>query len=261
VDLEGQDAAQDDAGDARCVVRRLAICALLASGCWDFNALQKSPCLDPGAVCDDFETGLNMMTWTSFATPNSSVTVDGTHARGNMALHIHLSKTLPALAQFVKATIDTRSSVPANPDLYMRYWIYLAAPYPTGSVRLDNYTQNVMNGLNLGLSLNDQYLALSDGVSASNPPPLVSTSTLPTNSWHCLELHVGATEIDGWLDGVQPPGFTIPIAVAGQNPPLDHAVFGLSYQTRQMNADTDVWYDDIVIDTKDPGCGPTVVSK
>jgi hypothetical protein len=232
---------------------RLAMIALLASGCWDFNKLEQSPCTDPGAVCDDFENGLNAMIWNPVSTPGSSVTVDGTHARGTMALHVHLTKVLPITAQLVRAQLDSRASVPLNPDIFMRLWIYVASPAPSGSVRLATYNQDLMNGLNAGLGINDRLLVLNDSVSTSNPPPVISTTALPTDSWHCLGFHLSAQSMEASLDGVRPSDLSTRVPIANQNPPLDHAVFGLSYSTRQMTADTDVWFDDILIDNKEPG--------
>jgi hypothetical protein len=230
----------------------------LLAGCYDFNALGKSPCSDPGTICADFEAGIDTTTWTVATTIGSTASADNTQKHGGTSsLHVHLPAVPPIGAPFVKAELATVANVQANPDLFMRIWIYVPHPAPSGSVRVITLNQpGVPSGSNLGFTLKDGLLSVADNVTQPDTTMLTtSTVALPTDSWHCVMLHINANQIDGYLDGTQPRDLIAQYS-GSPNPPLSRGVLGLSYQSRMMATATDLWIDDVVIDPKDPGCGP-----
>src|SRR5581483_10662634 len=152
--------------------------------------------------------------------------------------------------------VSARPNLQPSPDLWTRFWVYAATPAPTGGVRLATVAQQMNMPAAAGFSTNDGLLALADQITSPGTTMLTtSTTAMPTDSWHCILCHVGASNIDAFVDGTQPPDLTLPLNTQ-TNPPLNKLTIGLSYQSRMMAAATDVWFDDVVVDTKDPGCGP-----
>jgi hypothetical protein len=234
--------------------------ALASGGCYDFSLLGRSPCQDqdPNIVCIDFESGLPTNAWQINATDNSRVELDTTRAHaGHTSLHAHLDAPTDPTVTLWQAQLVSLKPTPPTPDLYIRAWVFVPAPAPQADVRLISEAEPVQGVLpNVGLVDHRGLLGVADQVTDPTVSRVkVSDTVLPTDSWHCLVLHVTTSEpshIDGFLDGVAPAKL-VNGAPTQLSPPLSRVSLGLRSPPL---GPFDAWYDDVVIDSKQPGCGP-----
>jgi cellulose 1,4-beta-cellobiosidase len=224
--------------------------------------------------CEDFESFTS-----STATSNAwtiendnpgfaSVAIDGTHARGNKALHI--STTDNGMAFLVPTTFS-----PPNNSFYGRMWLWVDA-FPT-KPDYAHFTLVEASGTFSGTKvrpIGGQYIPGNSqalwGVGSDGGPTGDWTSwqtTTPTagGKWTCMEWQMSAADnaVNVWIDGVAKPEMSVSTAKNHGSstadfifPTFNKIRFGWQlYQGNATPPKYNIWLDDLTLSTTRIGCG------
>ena len=226
-------------------------------------------CADPGLVfCDDFEDlapgPATSTRWTP-ETSNGEVTIDGTHARGARALHVHTTGNGRGL-------IRVNGFAPPANSFYARAHVWVDG-FPTAP----DYAHFTMvelagNGGGVVRPIGGQYIPSagkslwgvgSDGGPTGDWTRWQTTAPAEGGKWVCLEWQVAATDnaINVWIDGVAHPEMGVTTKDHGGStvdfvfPSFTSIWFGWwLYQGGPSPGQFDVWFDDIAVGTSRLGC-------
>jgi hypothetical protein len=217
-----------------------------------------SLCASAGAIfCDGFEAGAVVAPWGPFM-PSGSVGVDNVHVyRGDYALHLHQNAVV-AGSQSTAVIISTQPY--PSPDIYLRAWVYLPSPAPTGQFTFIRVQQsgNPAPGTQYAVDLevvNDQFATRATRTGTS----LSSTTAPPLDRWFCVEyqIHLAsagytALTVDGNAVSGLGPTNTFDTT---NSPTYDWLVIGLdSGSGANAIPSRDLWLDEVVLDNKPISC-------
>jgi hypothetical protein len=205
-------------------------------------------------LCDGFETGALSSTWGAI-TVQGGVVVDSTHVyRGSYALHVHQNAVGANTTSATGVAIATLTY--PSPDVYMRAWVYLPSPAPTGSFTFLRAQQSVNNQYSLDLDVAKDVFTTYASRIGSGP---VSTTAPPLDRWFCVEwqLHLNASGYTIMkLDGNPVTGLQAANTFDTTNSPTyDWLVIGLDTGANANGVPSrDLWLDEIIFDNKPIGC-------
>ena len=211
------------------------------------------------ALCDDFEAAsIDSTLWTPLMGGTGALSLDASRAaRGSQSLHVRLdaqtssgelgqeltaTRTLPAVATFLRAFVFL-SAAPNASFLLMR--VSRTQPYRTTAIQMVN------DG---GLSL-----FYFQGTGSPLNQTRATGSQIPFGHWACLELEladqIGAGNdgvIRAWLDG-QDLGIASGIP-AQPDPGDDQLAIGAAHAATPTIPAFDVWFDSVAVDANPIGC-------
>jgi hypothetical protein len=226
-------------------------------------------CATPGLLfCDDFEdTPLGPAAsarWTTDAQAGA-LTIDGAHARGARALHVHTDGN-------GRAMIRVPGFAPPGNSFWGRAQIWVTA-FPTAP----DYAHFTMveaagNGGGVVRPIGGQYIPSAGtslwGVGADGGPTGDWTRWQPAapalaGRWLCMEWQLRAADdgIDVWIDGLARPELSVARTAHGGAsvdfvfPAFTQIWFGWwLYQGGPTPSQYDLWFDDIALGTTRLGC-------
>ncbi|MCE9576801.1 MAG: hypothetical protein K8W52_26885 [Deltaproteobacteria bacterium] len=226
-------------------------------------------CADPGLLfCDDFEDlapgPATSARWTP-ETANGEVTIDGTHARGARALHVHTTGNGRGL-------IRVNGFAPPANSFYARAHVWV-----DGFPSAPDYAHFTMvelagNGGGVVRPIGGQYIPSagkslwgvgSDGGATGDWTRWQTTAPAEGGKWVCLEWQLAATDnaINVWIDGVAHPEMGVTTKDHGGStvdfvfPSFTSIWFGWwLYQGGPTPGQFDVWFDDIAVGASRLGC-------
>lgn len=240
------------------------------------GAAPPAPAADAPVLAEDFESGsLNKSVWDVRTAGGAEVTVQSTQVHsGKSALQVHYPKGAPGLYGFIVATHLPDS---VRTHCFGRAYLFISPGMPAGHDALlsagtpgwpnSNFLElGASGGKNVMASYqqNDPKVPRGETISKANPP-------YPVGKWFCLEweFNDAPDSITTWIDG-QPSGelkgFSFkaraaagapaPTAVPGNKLVTGFSDFAFGFRYwGSAKTDYDIYYDDIVIDTK--RIGPT----
>jgi hypothetical protein len=227
------------------------------------------PSLCPGSfvVCESFENGLSGF-WVTSETrspddggPPPSVAVEtGRAYRGTHALHIHVPSLDPST--YYQALLGESTRTPAG-SYFVRAFVFFDNnnQFNSGQFMAAGAIVDPYGAMNLRISDSGGFLGWYNW---SDPygPRFDSTTPIPLGRWACLEWEVdgGATNGDAgtgkmrvWIDSVEVPEFHLDNLWS--QPFFYNVLFGYDNDTYGMSkSPTDLWFDELVIDTARVGC-------
>jgi hypothetical protein len=202
-------------------------------------------------MCDGFETDMiSDPPWSS----NFGVTIDAEHVyRGLFAAHAHTpALTATENAQTILIDNGNRTTFGAG-TTYLRAFLYLtsASAQSFGIGEVDPLS-NASGQIAAYFVSSGELVIVTD--STTNTPTGV---TMPTDQWVCFEVSVrGSTttssadaEIIVWLDGAQ-----IADVTSFNLSPSQQFNFGPSLFGEGAQPATDLWMDEVALDTSRIGC-------
>jgi hypothetical protein len=198
------------------------------------------------ALCEDFESGkINASVWTMM-TMNGQVSVDGVHAhRGSFALHAHT----PFIqnASLGNAEITTDQVFPKlQSGFFVRVFVYIESPPPLIPDALVYAQRGTVDGMNFGLDSGDVQIYDIDLDNSEQ-----SSTAMPVGTWTCLEWSLDGDSSKVWLNGNQVHDIDY---MGSSHGPYVSLSFGTSLFQPNAQAATDLWVDDIIVDTSQIGC-------
>lgn len=228
--------------------------------------------------CEDFESvalGSPSSSAWRIERNNSTVTIDGTHARGSRALRI----TAPGGASgFLVPT----TFAPPNNSFFGRMWVWVDA-FPT---RPDyaHFTLVEASGSGNGTlvrPVGGQYIpgrgygsALwgtgADGGPTGDWTRWQESTTATGGRWTCMEWQMQAANnsMTVWIDGIVRPELSVSTTDHGGNnvdfvfPTFNKIKLGWQlYQGGSTPANIDVWLDDLALSSTRVGCGSGVAAN
>lgn len=224
----------------------------------------------PGVFCEDFEKGsLDPAIWTTKVTMAGAVPLQPppavqttTVAHGKYALRVHSDPGKGAAYDFII------TSTPKISGHHFGRAYFNATPKPPGAHTEFLYagtkgfpgTVKYLEVAGIGTGWQLTWVSLPNGGES-----YASGGALPPGRWMCLEWELNDTpdQASVFVDGNLAPDFTRPIikSAAGVTTGLvgGFAEFGFGYYDWHPNTAAyafDLYYDDIVLDTKRIGCLP-----
>jgi hypothetical protein len=219
--------------------------------CWKSSSdggMPPVPCAESTApLCEDFESdSINPSIW-SMSTMNGQLSVDGQHAhRGSFALHAHTGFIGNANLAVAQITATHKLFPMLQAGFYARAFVYLPAPAPAEFDALFYASRGFGNGLDLGFGADN--LALHD---LDNNHAESSSTSLPLGTWVCLEWSLNGDASRVWLNGNELHDLDY---MGPANDPYQSLSFGTSLGNANNQGPTDLWVDDIIVDTSQIGC-------
>jgi hypothetical protein len=227
-------------------------------------------CASPGLLfCDDFEAtplGAAASTrWTSEA-QGGALTIDGTHAQGAHALHVHADGN-------GRAMIHVAAFAPPGNSFWGRARLWVTA-FPTAP----DYAHFTLveaagsGGGGVVRPIGGQYIpgparslwgVGADGGATGDWTSWQTAAPAEAGRWLCMEWQLRAADdgIDVWIDGVARPELGVSRTVHGGAavdfvfPTFTQIWFGWwLYQGGPTPARFDLWYDDLALGTARLGC-------
>jgi hypothetical protein len=196
------------------------------------------------ALCEDFESGAIAPSVWQVVQNQGTVTVDGLHVHGGrFAMHAHTA--LATIMSNPTAQLSTMTIFPAlQSDFYFRAFFYLpvASTAPTDTLMA---TQG-SDGMAVAREGGSGMLGLQE-FGAQNQD-VSSTRTVSTGQWTCIEWHAGhdsQVSVDG--------AGAITLANTA-TAPFTLVSFGTSLFQVTDSSPTDMWVDDVAIDSAPIGC-------
>jgi hypothetical protein len=250
---DGQDAGVDDLTSPPAIPDLSeADIPHIASGC---------PAASGFFFCEDFDTGVLASKW-SLETAGTTVTVDETLSHsGKYALHIFVP-SVTAPQSDVQGTIEDTSSFVSNfpnpGDAWMRAYYFVESAYPA-NVELVLVQQAVSPFHYVALDAPAGHPALSSDLSQPASETSMSSVTLPTGRWTCIESELVVSS-SGMLDYSVDSKEASDLMLTGNfqpNPPFGSLRIGFRVPggTVSRLAQTSVWVDDIALSHTQVGCG------
>ncbi len=242
-----------------------------ADGAPDGGGASAVTCADPGLLfCDDFEDlapgSATSARWTP-ETQSGELTIDGTHARGARALHVHTTGNGRGL-------IRVNGFAPPANSFFARAHLWVDA-FPTAP----DYAHFTLvelagNGGGLVRPIGGQFIPApaagkslwgvgADGGATGDWTRWQPTAPAEGGKWVCLEWQLAASDnaINVWIDGVAHPEMGVTTKDHGGStvdfvfPSFTSIWFGWwLYQGGPSPGQFDVWFDDIAIGTTRLGC-------
>jgi hypothetical protein len=198
-------------------------------------------------------------------TSSGTLTIDGVHARGAKALHVHTDGNGRAYLQLSPFN-------PPNNSFFGRMRVWVTA-FPTAP-NYAHWTLVEAAGTGAGLirPIGGQYIegmgnlfgAGSDGGPTGDWTNWRATAPAEAGKWVCLEWELTATNnaINVWIDGVAKPELSVTTTSHGGTavdfvfPTFNRVWFGWwLYQGGPTPPAYDVWIDDIGLASQRLGCG------
>lgn len=204
-------------------------------------------------VCDGFTQSTLDARWTPDTT-SGVIGVDATRAyRGTSSLRASTS-TISAMTNNPHASIVTYDGLGSVTGLvYARLWIYIPVGFPTVEfAQVLNFADDA--GLGISLGTRDGFIANNDYTSGMYKQS--TTVQLPLGRWACLQMEMpsGSTATARvFLDGAEISD--VAITRTSAQPPPTHVYTGLTWigDIASLPA-SEVWIDEIVIDTAPTSC-------
>jgi hypothetical protein len=205
-------------------------------------------------VCDGFEEELGGFKKPPWSSALSQISVDSVHAyRGGLAAHAHSDALPPGSVHFAEL-IDNVNPGTLGGTSYLRAFVYLAGGSSIDMQLLEtspisaNYLQDVSFVLSGG------YPGIASHPSGTK---VDMSAPFPLDRWVCVEMMVkpstSATSVDGEaqvsIDG------TMRLDVVGLNDsPSEQFAVGIGFDGGDARPASDLWFDEVVLDTKPIGC-------
>jgi hypothetical protein len=228
-------------------------------------------CATPGLLfCDDFETTAPgpaaSARWTTEA-QGGSLTIDGVHARGARALHVHTDGS-------GRAMIRVPGFAPPGNSFFGRARVWVTAFPSAPAYAHFTMVEASGNGGGVVRPIGGQYIPDQGaarslwGVGADGGPTgdwtrWQVTAPAEAGRWLCLEWQLRAADdgVDVWIDGVARPELGVSRTVHGGAavdfvfPTFTQIWIGWwLYQGGSTPAQFDLWYDDVALATARLGC-------
>jgi hypothetical protein len=207
-------------------------------------------------LCDGFENGLDTAVWTMESTNDAnqsiSVVTDPTHAHsGTHSLHVHVAALTTSV--YVQPELHTTKGFPSSGARYFRAW-YLLSSYPgVGAQMTTPFGTSGVGGF--GFDSNGFLNAGVVNTGTPNDYNYPSTTSLPTNTWTCIELmtnpsagSLGQQQV--YVDSTTPVTALSGTADMGT---LTMLYLGLEYGG-PSSSPVDLWIDDLAVDSTYVGC-------
>jgi len=233
------------------------------AGVLDGPALQGCALHPTAFGCDDFEAGKRAMwgtNWADSVSTNATAEIQSSVVHwGSNAMHIVTTAGNPNTLGGLGYTLQMKNPpVPAGNDLWVRAFIRTDRT-TVGDVGLVGLTRD-FNGTSVGYGFHqDNHLYQFSNLAVK--PYIYNYSpdqTLPNNTWKCFEWHVVMTSTGSMTPYYD--GATVPKANITGNCADAYSAFTLGFNysmaTNVTVAVTNVYIDDIVIDTQRIGCNP-----
>jgi hypothetical protein len=269
--LGPEDGTSDDAGeDARATATFDALAPLDGTSPDDAVAVQGAPdgpwpgpleagnpslCASAGlAFCDGFENGAGA--WMTQTNGGSIAIESGRAYRGAFALHARQDAVTTNDGPR-RTALFSHSPPQAWPlQTFVRMFVYLPPPVPQSIGALVDILESSSpyEGIQLNIRPPNGFFG-GTAYNGLDTDWSSSTDLLATDAWTCVEM-----EIDG------PPANVVHIFVAGAElpameralphdvPPLGDLQVGLSYFQANEQPQTDLWIDEVAVDTSRVGC-------
>jgi hypothetical protein len=220
--------------------------------------LSPAPSLCPTTntiMCAGFENGGINPPFTVVSIANGSDTADKLHVfRGAFAMHAQ-QNAVPTGMNAAAMAISAQS-YPAL-DIYLRAWVYLPSPAPTGTFTFLRVQQGMSPFYAVDLQVANGLFATS---ASRVGVTVTSTTSPPLDRWFCVEWQVhlataGYTILkldDSPVDGIWAANT---FDTTNANPPYQWLVAGLeSGSTADGIPARDLWLDELILDSKPIGC-------
>jgi hypothetical protein len=201
-------------------------------------------------LCEDFESGsIDATIWSMNTMSGGQLSVDGQHAhRGSFALHSHTDFIANESLVVAQITVMQKLFPMLQGGFYTRVFVYLSSPAPAASDALLYAARPSGNGDTLGLGPG------SDGVELwdidENKGEFSSTS-MPLGTWVCFEWSLNGDSSRAWINGNEVSDIDYTGSAKGSYQSLS---FGTDLFEPSNQAPTDLWIDDIIVDTSQIGC-------
>jgi hypothetical protein len=201
-------------------------------------------------LCEDFESGsINASIWSTTTMSGGQLSVDGEHVhRGSFALHSHTDFISNASLAVAQITAMQKLFPMLQGGFYTRVFVYLSSPAPATSDALLYAGRPSGNGITLGLNLGMDLMQLYD---IDNSHDDTSSTTMPLGTWVCLEWGLNGDTSRAWLNGNELHDIDYTGSATGSYQTLS---FGTNLFDPSNQAPTDLWIDDIIVDTSQIGC-------
>jgi hypothetical protein len=205
-------------------------------------------------LCAGFESGSIDPPFTAVSITNGSDVADKVHAfRGDYALHAQQNATATGMSASAMAI-----SAQAYPslDIYLRAWVYLPSPAPTGTFSFLRVQQGASPFYAVDLQVaNGLFATTASRVGVT----VTSMTSPPLDRWFCLEwqLHLasnGYTVLK--LDDKPVSGIWAANTFdTTNNPTYTWLVIGLESGSAPEGIPArDLWIDELILDSKPVGC-------
>lgn len=219
--------------------------------------------------CEDFEAqpmgaAQKTSSWEPVANTMGTLTIDGTHARGQKALHVHTQEN-------GRAYISVSPFAPPNNSFFARMHIWVTA-FPSAP-NYAHYTLVEATGTPAGMirPIGGQFIEGEGalwGVGADGGPTgdwtnWKTSAPSEAGKWVCIEFELAAADnnIRVWIDGTAKPEMSVSTKDHGGSgvdfvfPTFDKIWFGWwLYHSGPTPNQFDLWFDDIAIATTRLGC-------
>lgn len=211
-------------------------------------------------LCVDFEGGKIPADWTMKGTPGEVTTVKAAH--GRYAFHI------PASMNPTVQLETTKLGVLKN-VVWARFYLIMAPGSPTGHGAIFNAWDQKANWYEVGSEYNSFFGNWHVASNWANERIMRSAVKVSGEAWNCVEAEFDGAKPDVariWVDG-QPVAYVKPASTPGPEPverfvklqigwqPF-HGSSLTSYEGKTPPILTDVWIDDVAVDSKRVGCLP-----
>ena len=219
--------------------------------------------------CEDFEaqpSGAAQKTasWEPVANSMGTLTIDGVHARGQKALHVHTQGN-------GRAYISVSPFAPPSNSFFARMYVWVTA-FPSAP-NYAHYTLVEAAGTQAGMirPIGGQYIEGNGalwGVGADGGPTgdwtnWKTSAPSEAGKWLCIEFELAASDnnIRVWIDGTAKPELSVSTKDHGGSsvdfvfPTFNKIWFGWwLYHAGPTPNEFDLWFDDIAIATTRLGC-------
>jgi hypothetical protein len=209
-------------------------------------------CADAGVfLCEDFEGPIDLQKWPIREAYEGTVTLDPTRShRGTSSLHVHTDPNDAGGDSIAQLT-----HLAAFPDEYfIRSFVFQPSPITAGSHDYVNLAQDQTDtSASVDFTDENDFLHLTVRTPAFSDTG--SMNPFPLGKWACVELHikngpagdggVGTGHMQVFQEGVSLAEMDVDVPTF----PINVVRFGLNEPEG-----SDLWIDDIVIDTTRVGC-------
>jgi hypothetical protein len=200
---------------------------------------------------EGFENGITGANWTALQTGGSISTSPNVVHRGFYSLHAQ-ANALAAGGTLQTELVET-VAVPL-PDLYVRVFAYVPAGFDAARVAVLTVDQTASSHKGIGLDLVQGSFSTVNSVPASAVVTTVTTPTMPTNQWVCLEwhLHIAASGYgELYVNGAAVSALAVSQALL---PSPTVAEIGLGFVSTTPAAAREAYFDDFAVDKYSIGC-------
>jgi len=232
-----------------------ALSALLLTGCqlgfpldgYDDGSEKDSARCETAFLCEDFESGIDPARWENVVTTGSSVEIDDTRFHGGKRA-LHSSVTTSVAGAENKAQLNHDQTVPDRVFVRFFAWVQPAS--------VDDVVVAVLmrgSGEYLGTNLRVTPLGLVTLTNWAEEPDANydGATSVPSDRWLCFEWSVDRTT--GKIE-VKQDGKTSVSVTASTIVDANWLQLGALLTQPAPGDSTDVWIDDLIVDTRPIGC-------